>query len=667
MSLDFNKFNIGTLFLVRTPDVFPEGFADECFKDMKENLHFDFVAHLETWNCKDGILWKSDKFPRSSLWAGEERDPMEECFQAADKYDLAFLPEVGLIHEEFILQNEDAMFQRFDGTRVKYGRIGLSPACPKTLEYLIEKYDELYNVFGHHKSFQGFCLPSENGGSVSYDKYTNEAWKKLYRTDLPTPDEILASSELEDKVISFLENNFTELYRKLSAHLKEKYGLPLMQYPLSKMSQNSHHQPTYVYISGNVELMTRLPDLDMMNLQIHPPLNPNPYYHKFETDFLMGNAKGKPCMADTHFYHEGAAGRLPDTTPKRIVDSILSTLTPYGISFFCYGFMAEELPLWKKELNPGAPVFRAYDEENTVRARREMAVKAMDYTHMLRHMIEGTDKEADCAIYYPESADKINKYYSYPTEHLFGLYELFNAAAIPTKVYDHIPESADEQKALVINSIKKFSDEDAEKLKKYLASGGKLILIGKCCDKIEKIAGIETALSDAEFVRSEESGDYNKCFIRLPQEARHYTEKNGEAILCYSDKTPAVTRSGNVVYIGISDEIDRFSYYRDYKLVTWFKGFFEGEKLSSGVEFHNTHINMTDRHQFISCDIFGNENKKLLFIRNFGVEAKDSEVSWDLPKEFKVVKAICDGREFNFENGGKLPLYEDFVAVYAEK
>ena len=35
--------------------------------------------------------------------------------------------------------------------------------------------------------------------------------------------------------------------------------------------------------------------------------------------------------------------------------------------------------------------------------------------------------------------------------------------------------------------IKKFSDEDGEKLKKYLASGGKLILIGKCCDKIEKI------------------------------------------------------------------------------------------------------------------------------------------------------------------------------------
>ena len=76
---------------------------------------------------------------------------------------------------------------------------------------------------------------------------------------------------------------------------------------------------------------------------------------------------------------------------------------------------------------------------------------------------------------------------------------------------------------------------------------------------------------------------------------------------------------------------------------------------------------MTDRHQFISCDIFGNENKKLLFIRNFGVEAKDSEVSWDLPKEFKVIKALCDGKEFDFENGGKLPLYEDFVAVYAEK
>ena len=74
MSLDFKKFNTGTLFLVRTPDTFPVGYADKSFEDMKNNLHFDYVALLETWNCDDGVLWKTDKFPRSSYWKNEERD-----------------------------------------------------------------------------------------------------------------------------------------------------------------------------------------------------------------------------------------------------------------------------------------------------------------------------------------------------------------------------------------------------------------------------------------------------------------------------------------------------------------------------------------------------------------------------------------------------------------
>jgi len=47
MKLDFTKFNTDALFLVRTPDVFTEGYAEEGFKDMKENLHFDFASVLE--------------------------------------------------------------------------------------------------------------------------------------------------------------------------------------------------------------------------------------------------------------------------------------------------------------------------------------------------------------------------------------------------------------------------------------------------------------------------------------------------------------------------------------------------------------------------------------------------------------------------------------------
>ena len=97
MNLDFKRFNTGTLFLVRTPEVFPEGYAEKSFEDMKNKFHFDFAALLETWNCQDGVLWKSDKYPRSSYWKNENRDPVEECFLAADKYDMAFLPEAGII------------------------------------------------------------------------------------------------------------------------------------------------------------------------------------------------------------------------------------------------------------------------------------------------------------------------------------------------------------------------------------------------------------------------------------------------------------------------------------------------------------------------------------------------------------------------------------------
>ena len=177
MPLDFTKFNTGTLFLVRTPEVFPAGYADKSFEDMKHNLHFDYAALLETWNCTDGVLWKSDKFPRSSYWKDETRDPIEECFLAADKYDMAFLPEAGMMDEAFMLEHKDGMGTFFDGTTYRYGRVGLAPACPYTLDYLVEKYDALYEKFGHHKSFKGFCMPAENGASISYDKYTKEAWK----------------------------------------------------------------------------------------------------------------------------------------------------------------------------------------------------------------------------------------------------------------------------------------------------------------------------------------------------------------------------------------------------------------------------------------------------------------------------------------------------------
>ena len=342
MSLDFSRFNTGTLFLVRTPDVFPVGYANECFSDMKK-LHFNFAALLETWNCMDGIVWKNNQYPRSSFWKNEERDPIEECFLAADKYDMAFLPEAGVMHEQYMLENKEGMLTSYDGKVSRYSRIGLVPTCPKALQYFINKYDALYETYGHHPSFQGFCLPCENLIDISYDKYSTELWQSIYGTKLPTPEEISSDEETEKKVIKFFEDAFIAMYEKLAKHLKKKYGLPLMHYPVDKISSNSFFQPTYVSTNDNLTLMAKIKELDMLNLQLHPPLNPNPYFFKFEAEFLMANSCGRNCMADTHFYHEFGAGRLPDTTPKRIVDNILSTLTPYGISFFCYGFMAEKL------------------------------------------------------------------------------------------------------------------------------------------------------------------------------------------------------------------------------------------------------------------------------------------------------------------------------------
>ena len=667
MKLNFSGFNTGSLFLVRTPDVFPEGYAEKSFKDMKENLHFDFASWLETWNCADGVLWKSDKFPRSSYWKDEERDPIEECFIAADKYGMAFLPEAGMMHEEFMLSHKDGMQTAYSGNFQRYGRIGLSPSCPLTLEYFVQKYEAMLDKFKDHQSCKGICMPAENGIYLTYDKYTRDAYRAAFGTELPDPEEIASSSVLENQVFRFLEDRFLLMYRKLAKHLKDKYNLPLMHYPIDKISEDSFMQPSWPHPNKNIAVMNQVKELDMLNLQLHPPLFPNPYFFKLETEYLMANSDNIPCMADTHFYHEMAAGRLPDTTPKRVVDNILSTLTPYGISFFCYGFMAEELPLWKKGLKPGVPVYKAYDEPNTLKARRDMCIKSMDFVEQLRPMMENTKHTADCAIYFPEELNIEYMYSSYATEHIFGLHELFNAAAVPLKITASIPQSAKAQKMLIMDSVRRLSDTDTRKLKNYLASGGKLLLIGKCCKEIEDIAGVNTVLSDARLIQSPYSPEYNRMEIKLPLDGKHYYETIGKPILCYEDGTAAITEKENVLFFGAADQIGRFSQYRDFRLVTWLKEYLEKNALNTGVKFNNTYVGAKDRHQFVSCDIYENDNKKLLFLRNFGVEHHYSTLSWDLPEDFKIVKALADGNEFTFESGKNLPMFEHFIAIYAEK
>lgn len=667
MNLDFKKFNTGTLFLCRTPENFPVGYAEKSFEDMKNNLHFDYAAILETWNSADGVLWKSDKYPRSSYWKDEERDPIEECFLAADKYDMAFLIEAGMMHEEFMLAHKEGMRTEYSGDTVRYGRIGLSPSCPYTLEYFIKKYDTMIKKFSHHKSFKGVCMPAENGIYLSYDKYTKEAYRNTFGTDLPSPDEIGTNKQLENQVFRFLEKQFLTMYQNLAKHIKEKYNLPLMHYPVDQISEDSFMQPYWPHPNKNIAVINQVKELGLLNMQIHPPLYPNPYFFKMETEYLLANSDGIPCVADTHFYHEMAAGRLPDTTPKRIVDSILSTLTPFGISFFCYGFMAEELPPWKNALKPNVPIFSVYDETNTVKSRREMCLKSMNFVEQLRLLMENTLHSADCAIYYPEEINSEYIYSSYASEHIFGLHELLNAAAIPVKITATIPESKQEQKVLIMDNVPNISSADSEKLKKYLLNGGKLIVIGKCCKEIEDIAGLNVSISNSRLVKSPDSPEYNNLLFKLPLNGKHYCERNGKPLFYYDDGTPAITEKGNVIFFGASDEIGRFSQYRDFRLANWWKEFLLKQNLTTGIEFHNIYSGSKDLHQFTSCDVYENENKKLLFIRNFGVEQRYSTLSWNLPEDFKIVKALSDGNDFNFENGNKLPIFEHFIAVYAEK
>ncbi len=479
--------------------------------------------------------------------------------------------------------------------------------------------------------------------------------------------EMYADKELEDTTMRFLEDQFLKMYRALARHIKEKWNLPLMHYPLDIISAVSFMQPARICSARNITVMTSVPELDLLNMQLHPPVFPNPYFFKLETEYLMANSEGIPCMADTHFYHEGAAGRVPDMTPKRNIDSILSTITPYGISFFCYGFMAEELPLWKKELNPKAPVYKAYSEKHTLAARREACLAAMDYVEKLRPMLDGTHHSADCAIYFPEELNNDYLYSSYATEHIFGLHEMLNAASIPVKITATVPTSKEEQKAVIFDCVKSIPNSDAENLKKYLASGGKVILIGKCCDTIEKIAGIKSVETVAKTVCSPTSTYYNNCMFRLPVDGKHYKELNGEVLYSYDNGEGAITRLGNVLFFGASDAVGRFSMYRDFRLVEFWQNTLHSEKLDSGVTFTNVYTGRPNGHQFTSCDIYENDDKKMLFIRNFGVEHYHSSVKWDIPENMQITKAYADGTEFTFSPDEELPLFEHFVAILAER
>ena len=65
--------------------------------------------------------------------------------------------------------------------------------------------------------------------------------------------------------------------------------------------------------------------------------------------------------------------------------------------------------------------------------------------------------------------------------------------------------------------------------------------------------------------------------------------------------------------------------------------------------------------------LYKNDEKCLLLIRNFGVEHYHASVKWKLPENMRIIKALADGEEFQFEQGEEMPIFEHFVAIYAEK
>jgi hypothetical protein len=82
---------------------------------------------------------------------------------------------------------------------------------------------------------------------------------------------------------------------------------------------------------------------------------------------------------------------------------------------------------------------------------------------------------------------------------------------------------------------------------------------------------------------------------------------------------------------------------------------------------NDIYVHMQDRHQFTSCDLYEKEGKRLLLLRNFGVEQNRSSVSWNIPENMRVTRAIADGNAFEFKSGEALPMFEHFAAIFAEE
>jgi hypothetical protein len=648
----FEGFKTGTLFLIRTPDAFLPGYADKSLEDMRK-AGLSYITWLETWNCEDGVLWISPKYPRSSYWKNEPRDPLEETFAAADRQGMAFLPEAGVMHQEFFDSNQQACVHNYKGEPSgRYGRIGLVPDAPETLEYFIDKYETLIDKFRGHKSLKGICLPSENSVRLSCDSYTRKAYRETFGEDIPPMEKIENSSQLQQKVCGFVENRLALFFSRLALHLKSKYGVAIMHYPLGLLSGHCHFQPMFVPQPARLlSSILSVKETDIFNMQVHPTLDDNPYFFKAESEIIQAIAKDRPCIADTHFYHEICDGKLPASTPKRFRDWILGTLTPNGISFFCYGFFAPQLPPWKKEINPGARVFNAYSEPEIVDSRRKETLKALSMVNQIAPLMEGSFHDSECAIFYNEDIKFEYEHGSWEKEHLFGLYEVFQAASIPVKFISEIPESPTGTKLVCLDSVKNLSEERLKTLSKFLRAGGRAVILGDCGVGLNEMLGLKISPAKGNLVKISDhgGGDFANRVYACPYCAKDYSEAGGMPLYYWSDDSFAVTEKkigeGKIIYIGAYSAFSEFSYYRRTTLIGVLKNIIK--QLNGEIEVEiEAPYRKTLKHAYLSADIYRSRKggSVALMIRNFGVEADNVRIRWRIP-EHADLRFFTDGKE----------------------
>ena len=674
----FEGFKTGTLFLIRTPDAFLPGYADQALADLKK-AGLSYITWLETWNCEDGVLWISPKFPRSSYWKDESRDPLEETFSAADKNDMAFLPEAGVMHNAFFDSHPEAWAHDYIGTPYRYGRIGLAPTAPETLEYFIDKYETLIDKFRGHRSLKGICLPAENGLWISYDQYTQNAYAKAFGENIPTPEKIADSSALQQRMNDFVERSLALFFSKLALHLKDKYDITIMHYPLGLLSDHCHFQPVNIpqHPVRILSSMLSVREIDIFNMQIHPTLDENPYFFKAESEMIQAIAKDRPCVADTHFYHEICDGKLPPATPKRFRDWILGTLTPNGVSFFCSGFFEMELPPWEKEINPGVRVFNAYSEPGIVSSRRKETLKSLSMINQIAPFMGGTFHDSECAIFYNEDIKFEYELGSWEKEHLFGLYEVFQAASIPVKFISEIPTSTTDAKIIFLHSLRNLSEIRLKSLYEFLMQGGHAVILGDCGDKVNKMLGLQISPAKENLVKASDSDGrvFENRLYACSYSAKDYSEASGMPLYYWNDNSFAVTEKkigeGRVIYVGAYSAFSGFSNYRRTALIGVLKNIIGRLNGAIEVEVESPYRKYL-RHAFLSADIYRNKTGDAvsLLVRNFGVEADNVSIRWRVP-EHDEVRIFTDGKEMHADykwiNGVLsvlVPQVEDLIFIW---